>query len=153
MYPIPSMGLVYLPTCTIRISQMMPNVGKYTSPMDGMGVSFFYNKYFGCVFFGYFVRIGIPGDSSPYRFFSGASEAKIQDISRKFFWQKQMRFLEKVWQLGTQMTLGLASVLVEVSGLGGWVVGGQPIASSHECWAPKKVAEVSGNLRKFQGNL
>ena len=31
-YPIASMGLVYLPTSTV-------NVGKYTSSMDGMGIS------------------------------------------------------------------------------------------------------------------
>ena len=77
-----SMGLVYLPTCTIRISQMMPNVGKYTSPMDGMGVSSFYNKYLGCVFFGDFVRIGIPGEFITISFFfSGASEANSMVVS------------------------------------------------------------------------
>jgi len=32
--PIPSMGLVYLPTFTLKINNL--NVGKYTSPMDGM---------------------------------------------------------------------------------------------------------------------
>ena len=31
------MGLVYLPTFTIHVSQMMPIVGKYTSPMDPIG--------------------------------------------------------------------------------------------------------------------
>ena len=33
--PIESMGLVYLPTFTIKKSTI--HVGKYTSPMDGMG--------------------------------------------------------------------------------------------------------------------
>ena len=34
-WPIPSMGLVYLPTFIIKTNQ---NVGKHTSPMDGMGL-------------------------------------------------------------------------------------------------------------------
>ena len=34
-YPIGSMGLVYLPTFT---NKNQPNVGKYTSPMDPMGI-------------------------------------------------------------------------------------------------------------------
>ena len=34
---IPSMGLVYLPTFTIKKPQSC-TVGKYTSPMDGMGI-------------------------------------------------------------------------------------------------------------------
>ena len=34
IYPIGSMGLVYLPTFTINIKSTI-HVGKYTSPMDG----------------------------------------------------------------------------------------------------------------------
>ena len=35
MFPIPSMGLVYLPTFIIKINHSC--IGKYTIPMDGMG--------------------------------------------------------------------------------------------------------------------
>ena len=41
LWPIPigSMGLVYLPTFTIQKTKV--NVGKYTSPMDPMGMIHF----------------------------------------------------------------------------------------------------------------
>ena len=40
-YPIGSMGLLYLPTFTIICHENQPNVGKYTSPMDPMGINKF----------------------------------------------------------------------------------------------------------------
>ena len=38
LIPIGSMGLVYLPTFTYIYHKKQPNVGEYTSPMDGMGL-------------------------------------------------------------------------------------------------------------------
>ena len=94
---------------------------KYTSPMDGMGVSFFYNKYLGCVFFGYFVRIGIPGDSSPYRFFSKHLK-QIQDISRKFLAETNA-FSRKGLAAWASDDFGVGECLggsFGARGLGGW---------------------------------
>ena len=150
IYPIPSMGLVYLPTCTIRISQMMPNVGKYTSPMDGMGVSSFYNKYLGFVFCGHFVRIGIPGDSSPYRFFPSIwSKSKTFP---GFFLAETKAFSPRFGRLGLRWLWGWRVSWWKFRGprgLGGWWSTYKQ--ASHECLGPQKGSWCFGKSPKISG--
>ena len=77
------MGLVYLPTFTIKIYYI--NVGTYTSPMDPMGngwenASLFQNGYFGYPFVKFQFEVNFNEKSHKGPLFEGCFGARIPQM-------------------------------------------------------------------------